>query len=347
MMKRAPKVTQRQIAALAGVSQATVSLVLNNRAGVDVVIARATRDRVLQVIRETGYVVDPVGRRLAQGRNQIIGVFTYEPAFPSATGDFYHPFLVGIEERAEVAGCDLLLLTSAPVRDGRRRIFHEGNRVKLADGCILLGRQIDADELARLNAEGFPYVCVDRRDDSGGPVPYVGSDYATPTEALVMRLGELGHRRIRYLGPAASAESTRDRHRGWRVATTRLGVADPIITVDDHKPAEILDQLLADGVTAVAVEDMAFAVALLAAAEARGLQVPTDLSMVTLGDPSRAIRVHRTMTGFVMPRVDMGRQAFDVLMTLLDGPDEPPVQRLLPCELVDGTTIGAVPVDHP
>ena len=96
---------------------------------------------MLHAIRQTGYVADPVARRLAARHNRILGVFTYEPVFPTGSRDFYHPFLVGIEECAERLGCDLLLLTSAPVADGRRRIFHDDNRLRLADGCVLLGRR--------------------------------------------------------------------------------------------------------------------------------------------------------------------------------------------------------------
>lgn len=148
---------------MTGVSQATVSLVLNGRADADVRIAPETRERVLAAIRTTGYVADPVARRLADRHNRILGVFTSEPVFPSGTGDFYHPFLLGIEECAEHLGCDLLLLTSAPVVDGRRRLFHQDNRLRLADGAVLLGRQLDHAELARLLADGLPFVCVGRR----------------------------------------------------------------------------------------------------------------------------------------------------------------------------------------
>jgi hypothetical protein len=103
---------------MTGVSQATVSLVLNNRTGDDVRIAPETRQRVLDAIRATGYVADPVARRLVSGRNRILGVFTYEPVFPSTAADFYHPFLVGIEQRAEQLGCDLLLFTSSSQASG-------------------------------------------------------------------------------------------------------------------------------------------------------------------------------------------------------------------------------------
>ena len=177
---------------MTGVSQATVSVVLNGRSDSEVKIAPETRDRVLRAIAETGYVADPVARRLAARHNRIIGVFTYEPVFPSGNSDFYHPFLVGIEQRAEALGCDLLLLTSAPVLDGRRRIFSHDNRLRLADGCVLLGRSLDRDELAKLVADGLPFVSIGRRDDAGGPVPYVGADYAAAVAELVRHAAVTG-----------------------------------------------------------------------------------------------------------------------------------------------------------
>ncbi|HCO53748.1 MAG TPA: LacI family transcriptional regulator, partial [Pelagibacterium sp.] len=83
--------TQKAIAKLAGVSQATVSLVLNGNADDRRRIPEQTRERIQKVIAETGYVADPVARRMVNGRNNILGVFTYEPAFPSAQADFFAP----------------------------------------------------------------------------------------------------------------------------------------------------------------------------------------------------------------------------------------------------------------
>ncbi|MGW5673437.1 LacI family DNA-binding transcriptional regulator, partial [Micromonospora sp. NPDC003776] len=248
------RVTQRDIARMAGVSQATVSLVLNNRTDADVRIAPETRDRVLRVIAETGYAADPVARRLASRFNRIIGVFTYEPAFPSGSRDFFHPFLLGIEEYAERVGCDLLLFTSAPVVDGRRRIFHQDNRLRLADGCILLGREIDGAELHRLNRDGFPYVAVGRRDDAGGPVPYVGADYAAAVARLVELALRHGHRRLTYVGMGMTAESSQDRRRGFLAAATTAESARQVTAAAGAADAA-LDDLLTDGSTVAFVED--------------------------------------------------------------------------------------------
>ena len=329
--------TQQDIAKMTGVSQATVSLVLNGRAEADVKIAPETRDRVLRAIQETGYVADPIARRLAARHNRILGVFTYEPVFPAANSDFYYPFLVGIEERAEALGCDLLLLTSSPVADGRRRIFHHDNRLRLADGCVLLGRSLDRDELTRLVAEGYPFVSVGRRDDAGGPVPYVGADYPAAVAALTRRAVDLGHTRLAYVGEGGGPESYADRMRGFTETATAAGATTR------HEPAadltRNLDAALGAGVTALFVEEYADAVALLGIAADRGLSVPGDLSIATLGDPTRPTSPPDVeLTGFRIPRRQMGAEVIDVLMALVEG-NPADSQRLLACELVDGATL--------
>ncbi|GAA1639542.1 LacI family DNA-binding transcriptional regulator [Actinoplanes couchii] len=328
--------TQQDIARMTGVSQTTVSIVLNERDDAAVRIAPETRERVLAAIRRTGYVADPIARRLAEQRNRFLGVFTYEPVFPAGLGDFYHPFLVGIEECAESIGCDLLLFTSAPVVDGRRRIFHSGNRLRLADGCILLGRWLDPEELARLLAEGQPFVSVGRRDDAGGPVPYVGADYPAATAAQVRRAVELGHTRIAYVGEGSGAESHTDRLRGFTEAVDRAGITG--VHIRFGEPVDVMDSLLDQGVTAIFMEEFADGAILAAEAQRRLLGVPQDLSFVALGDPTRPAGTDLEFTGFRIPRREMGWQAVEVLSAIIDGTGGT-MQRLLPCQPVAGTTL--------
>ncbi|GIE32665.1 LacI family transcriptional regulator [Actinoplanes italicus] len=335
MASSSRRVTQQDIARMTGVSQTTVSMVLNEREDA-ARIAPETRERVLAAIRKTGYVADPIARRLAAQRNRFLGVFTYEPVFPAGLGDFYHPFLVGIEECAESIGCDLLLFTSAPVVDGRRRIFQSDNRLRLADGCILLGRWLDPEELARLLAEGQPFVSVGRRDDAGGPVPYVGADYPAATAALVRRAVELGHRRIAYVGEGAGAESHADRLRGFNAAAAEAGVTGAHVRFTEAR--EVMDELLNQEVTAIFVEEFADGAMLAEEAGRRALRVPDDLSFLALGDPTRPASTDLEFTGFRIPRREMGWQAVEVLSAILDGTGGE-LQRLLPCEPVTGATL--------
>ncbi len=333
----AKRLTQQDIARMAGVSQATVSLVLNNRQDGGVRIAPETRARVLEVIRRTGYVANPIARRLHDRRNRILGVFTYEAVFPSTRADFYQPFLEGIEEQAEAVGCDLLLFTGAKAAGGQRRIFSDDSRVRLADGCVLLGRTVDRDDLAQLLAEGIPFVSIGRRDDAGGPVPYVGADYSAAVSDLVGRAVAHGHRVIAYAGPGTGAESSADRLRGFQEAVAAHGIEGP------HLPTASLERLRDAGVTAVLAEEVSDGAALVLAARENGLSVPGDLSVLMLGAATRPAPGDVGLTGFRIPRREMGRRAVQALTEVLEHGTTP--RELLPCAFVEGSTLGA-PTAH-
>lgn len=320
-------------------SQATVSLVLNGAASAEGRIPAETRDRVTKVIRDTGYVADPVARRMVKGLNRIIGVFTYEPAFPSAQADFYTPFLLGIEEAAENFGYDLLLMTGAG-RDaaGRKSMFGDNSRLRLADGCLILGGQFDKDELTRLVASDYPYVAVGRRDDAGGPVRYVGADYVTATAALVARAIEMGHRDFGFIGDTDVSESIRDRWSGFETALAGKGSLVHLDRTSQNSPAQQLAAIQAAGASIVFFGELAEAIAFDQHARSLGLSVPGDLSIVVLGSRMRIERNQRLFTSYAIPREDMGRRATAMLLETLI---EPAIvqQELLDCQLVAGDTI--------
>lgn len=331
------RLTQRDIARLAGVSQATVSLVLNDASSAEGRIPQETRERVHKVIRETGYVADPIARRMAKGLNRILGVFTYEPAFPSAQADFFTPFLLGIEEAAQEMGYDLLLLTGAAV-GAKRKIFSDNIRLRLADGCLLLGREFDRDELVRLVASDYPFVAIGRRDEAGGPVPYVGGDYASATAALVQRVRSLGHSKIAYVGPSSGAESTFDRWAGFSGAMDGLELVAHVPAAA-LPAADTLNALVAGGATVVFFTELADAIQVETLARRRGLSIPGDLSIVVLGNHIRAEQTGTRFTSFSIPREAMGRAAMHMLVRRVENQD--PVQQvLLTCEPVEGETLG-------
>lgn len=338
------RITQRRIAELAGVSQSTVSLVVNGKADALTRIPQETRERVMQVLREAEYVADPAARRLAGVGNRLVGVFTYEPAFPSASRDFYAELLTGIESQAEQLGYDLLMFTSAPVTDGRRSLFHPNNRLRLADGCLLLGLEMDGAELERLVDSGFPFVAVGRRE--ARDVPYVAADYATATAALVARAWDLGHRRFALLHRSSTGESVTDRRRGF---LDELGRRDPeaarsalLRVTDGSDLAADWDALLADGATVVFVETPSHAVAIHALATRAGIPIPERLSLITLADPSPTSGVDPDITRLSPPRAQLGAEALTLLGRILDPAVEVPEEDLrltLSCALVDGVTL--------
>ena len=93
--RRGGRPRQADIARMAGVSQATVSLVLGGSQTAQA-LTPDTRRRVLDAARELGYVADPAARRLVSRNNRLLGVYTFMATFRVDFRNSYYPFLVGV-----------------------------------------------------------------------------------------------------------------------------------------------------------------------------------------------------------------------------------------------------------
>lgn len=339
------RLRQADIAKLAGVSQATVSLVINNRSD-DLQISEDTRQRVLDAVRRLGYVVNPVARSLAGGRNHLIGVYTFEPVFPIQHWDFYHPFLLGIEEECEARSQDLVLFTSTGGTERPRSIYRDGsNRLKLADGCVLLGRDIDRAELSRMTEEGFPFVFIGQRDVPGPGLSYVTADYAAGVAGIVERMAGLGHRRIALVAGGEVSEAGREQERGYREAVRRLsssGIEPNVfrVSMEDVDDGWVRD-LLRRQFTGMFVGEALTAERIAEVAGQLGIGVPADWSIATLVDLPHGTDLD--WSGLHIPGRDIGRAAISLLLNMMDADEYRPSHRLLPCPLVEGSTVGPPP----
>lgn len=356
--ERRRRSTQRDIARHAGVSQATVSLVISGGAASNQ-IAESTRRAVLAAAEELGYAANVAARSLKGGRNRLLGLYTFESVFPTDQRDFYYPFLLGVAEETARQGYDLLLFSSDRGETGtgtptaERSIYAGGaNRLKIADGCVLLGRNVRREELSALVREDFPFVFVGRREVDDGELSYVAADYVSATGALVAELARLGHRRILYLRALEDSEPTRDREEGYRRGLAEAGIvpdealirrlADPADLSVDH-----LEEWIGGlGITALLVEpteDDRLTEALATMAGTERVRFPADCSLALLGDPPSWTPESRNWTRFSLPRARMAGEAVRVLIGLLDRETPEPRQLTVPCEFVPGDSIGPVP----
>jgi DNA-binding LacI/PurR family transcriptional regulator len=340
---------QKEVAALAGVSQASVSTVINQRPHGNVRISAETERRVWDAVRQLGYAPDPVARSLAGGQNRLLGVFTYEAAFPSHPQITFYPFLVGIEQEAEAQDYNLLLFTRASGPDGRRAIYQDGgNGLRLADGAILLGKRERLDEMSRLQREGFPFVFIGRRQIPDGQLSYVVAAHAESTAEMVGRIIDAGHHRLAYLRSPRETEAGEDREAGYRLAhrRRRMPVDEHLIhQIDqDNISAALLWRQLAADVTAFVVDDTDMARKVLALGQAMGKAIPRDFSLAALGDSMTDPAIDPDITTLVVPRREIGARAVRLLIDRLSHPgDAEPCQIALPCTIAPGRTLAAPP----
>lgn len=317
--------SQRDIASLAGVSQSTVSFVLNGRSE-EMGIPVATQERIRQLGQELRYVPNVAARALRNSRNGLIGVYTYERVFPLSPDDYYNEFLHGIEEGAVALGLDLVLFTSSlGADDGSGGVFRAGsNRLGIADGTVMLGSKKSDEELARLATEGYPFVFVGRRDVPGVIVPCVTADYYSAMLPVVGLLTSFGHERVLYVGARVRTQPQRERLLGYEDFARGSGVETQATFVDaDDIDSKSLQAWAKAGYTAIVAETSDIGKAIVHAAHSGNIAVPGDLSLVAL---DVGVTVNGEEVSHVeVPRREMGREAVSLLAHIIndDAPSHP------------------------
>ncbi|MGD8195142.1 LacI family DNA-binding transcriptional regulator [Herbiconiux sp. P18] len=339
-MPRIRTARQSDIARLAGVSQATVSMVLNGRADSNR-IPESTQQRIREAMVELDYVPNIAAQSLRGGRNNLIGVHTFERVFPVAPEDYYHEFLNGIEEQAVDAGLDLVLFASTQRPDGTRTIYgNGGNRLRIADGAVMLGFETNDEELRRLADEGYPFVFIGHREVPGVEIPFVTADYAAAMRPVVDLLAQAGHRNVVYLAAPLRGFAQRERLEGFE----RSAAGSPLegfSTVVLDVPAvtgEWVASLRDDGVTAVVAETYELARALRSALDAAGVRVPAELSVISLdSDPAG----DGTFSHVQVPRREMGRRAVSLLLDVIEGATDAGASAPVACRPPSSETVAA------
>lgn len=340
--------TQTDVAKLAKVSSAVVSAVVSKAGTSNIRVGEETRERVLKAIKELGYVPNMVAQSLAGGRKNVIGLFSFESVFPKDPNDFFRDFLLGVENAAETLGYDLLLYTSTKNRNKQKCIYENGvNRLVLADGAILFGRDPNPKELSRLQKEGYQFIYIGRQDIPT-PISYVAADYTNATYELLEYLYRQQHRAMLYVGEAPLAERRVDREQGFRnfMAEHRLDQSSSCIErgAGDEFLTTILTRIVNEKITAVLIEDTLIAEKLYNQLQEKGIRIPQDISIAVLGEAMGKIDQSIEWSGFDVPKVNMGYQAFVSLVQMIDANlTKSNVQLTLPCELRIGKTIGQAP----
>ena len=193
--------TSSDIARAAGVSQSTVSRVLNG----DPRVARQTRDRVAGVIEQIGYTPNGVARGLVTRRTQLVGVVVSD-----VTNPFYPELLEAIEHQLTKHGLKMILSNAGErPEDAYMRVLEE-HRV---DGIVFTAAKMDSEAVRTLARRRFPIVVANRSVD-GVECDSVTGDNEPGARAAAQHLLDLGHRRIGILSGHPEASTSRDRLAG-------------------------------------------------------------------------------------------------------------------------------------
>jgi LacI family transcriptional regulator len=309
----------RDVAKVAGVSPATVSFVLNGRR--DVRVAEVTRARVLQVIEELGFRPNLTGRHMRTQRTQTMGFITDFIASSPFAGEIVSEaqkvmwrtgrllFLVNTDSSAEVEGAAVRSLLDRRV-DGFIYAAEHARAINLPPEML---------QVPTVLVNGFP------ADDRLAAVVAIYPDDRYGGTLAARALLEAGHRRIVYLAGERDFWATGQRVAAFRAEMRRAGAPlGPGAVVYGQYRVDIGYQL-ADRVLSSSNRPTAFlcgndqmALGAIQAAQAHGLSVPGDLSVVGYDNQELlAGRIQPPLTTVSLPHREMGRLGAELLLELV------------------------------
>ncbi|HSK95222.1 MAG TPA: LacI family DNA-binding transcriptional regulator [Euzebyales bacterium] len=312
--------SMQDVADRAGVSRATVSLVLSAQPGTR--IAEATRARVRAAADELGYRRDLLARGLRRSRTDTIGLISDR----ITTSPWGWAKIAGAQDAAWERG-RMLLIANTAGDAGHEREALDGLLDRRVDGLVLGAANHRALRVPVLDTN-VPVVLLDAFDPEGGRPAVVPDDERGAWDATALLLAA-GHRRIAFINSADPVPATTLRAQGHRAALDEHGVTfdpDLMVAVTDGATSEgsqrATEELLTrqPDVTALFCFNDRFASGAYRALRRLGRRVPEDVSVVGFDDQmDLAAGLDPPLTTIALPHEAMGRWAVNRLLDEIDG----------------------------
>jgi LacI family transcriptional regulator len=324
--------TQNDVAQRAGVSQATVSLVLNKVSRSN--IPEETRLRVINAIDELGYRPNTLASSLRLGKTQTLGLIL---------PDIANPFFAEVSRSIEIAAFEQnynLILCNTEGDIDRELLYVDVLCNRQVDGIIFVAMGDQADSLQRVLCKNIPVVMIDR-DLPGTEVDAVLTDNRLGGFQATQHLIDLGHYRIGCIAGPSSVTPSAGRGEGYLAALAEHNIpADENLYVrGDFHPysgwAAARSMLaLREPPTAIFAGNDLMAIGALRAITEAGLHVPEDISLVGFDNIELASYTNPPLTSVAQPIHEAGQMAVNFLLERIREPDQPFRRAILPTSLI-------------
>jgi LacI family transcriptional regulator len=323
--------TIKDVAALANVSIATVSRVLNTSANV----SPELEARVLKAVRQLDYRPNVLARNLRRSESLTIGVLV-----PDSKNPFFAEMAKGIEDFCFDRGFIAVLCDTD--EQPSKAISHLDTfyQQRVAGFAVVSPGHI-TPHLQQLLDDGFQIALVDRAL-SALPTDSVVSDNYGGAQRAVEHLLQLGHHRIGFIVSNLEHETIQGRWGGARDAMLAAGLRiepDLVYKYGDELPGsgyegakQILEQ--ENPPTAIFAFNDLMAFGALHYAHEHGICVPEQLSVVGFDDMMMASYAVPSLTTIHQPKYELGQKAAEILLRRIQGDKSAITQLVLPTELV-------------
>lgn len=316
--------TMRDVARLAGVSQPTVSRVLNET-DTSISISDQTREKVLAAVEELHYRPNMHARSLRTTRTNMIAVLIAD-----ITNSFYPQIARTIQEIARVEGYDVMIANSDHVYENEKH-FCEAIKRRAVDGVILVPIYLTEQDLDDLYRETNTPISILGQHLHHPKVDVVYADDEKATyDAATWLIEERGHQSVGYLGVPDDLPPGPRRYRGYTRGLEAAGMPiNPAHTFtgdftlnSGRKVGEALLKM-DDPPSALLVANDSMALGVLLTVQEGGMRIPEDIAIVGYDDIPEARLVRPALTTIEQNAEDLGRKMATLLFDRIQNPDLP------------------------
>jgi DNA-binding LacI/PurR family transcriptional regulator len=327
--------TIKDVAREAGVSIATVSYVLNDKASA---VSEDTRQRVWSAVRKTGYTPNVTARNLRSSQSRLIG-YAWHEVPSNQVNPVLDQFTYGLARAAEAAGYHILTFTY-PI-DDPIPVYDDLIRTGRVDAFVVGSTVYDDLRVRFLLDQAFPFVAFGRSNPQWD-FSWVDTDGQRGVRDAVEYLVSQGHRRIAMAAWPVESLSGGFRYAGYLEGLARAGIdfrADYVVR-GEHSEQTGRDALVSwlqlpvrERPTAVVTTSDLMAIGVMNEAERRGLIVGRDLSVIGFDDAPMTQYLRPALTTLQQPLMQIGQELIAMLeLAIKDGGS--PRHLLLPPQLI-------------
>jgi DNA-binding LacI/PurR family transcriptional regulator len=340
---RLTKTTSVDVAQRAGVSQATVSLVLNGGAA-KLRVSSETAKRVQEAALQLGYTPNHAARSLRQRRTKLVSF-----VLAGLDNPYFGEVISGAQHAAQARGYSVNVVVAPTEEAALDALAHL--RGGVSDGVVITGRTPRlVAEIQDLAARGFA-TAVLKSHYAELTVPSVCVDLEVGGFIAATHLIALGHRHIAHIADRAPvSEHAADRSQGYLRAlrAAHIPFQEAWLSEGENSLAggrDAMRALLARPEarpTAVFTFNDLMAIGALHAIREAGLRVPEDIAVVGFDGIALGAFTTPTLTTIDHPRRELGRLAVELVLDRLDGRETSVRDHVLPVRLVVRESCGAM-----
>ena len=325
--------TIKDVAKKAGVSPSTVSYALNGTRPISV----ATRQRIMDAIRELNYHTNLLARGLVNKRTRIVALL-YPALLLSSLDDLALEFIDSITQVTHQHDYGLLLFTHKKGEQDIQQFINQG----LVDGIILMEVLRHDRRTELMKQSGYPFSLIGHSERNDG-ISFVDMDFYAAYCLAVQHLFALNHRAIAFLPPIVDVDHPQQNYlyesmRGFRETVAEFGMEGTIHGCESTIQGgyEAMQELLEKQpeVRAVIVGNELIYSGASQALREKGLSVPKDFSIIGVISSRSADKYTPKITTISLPAMEMGRMGAEFLIHQLEDPHFKTQQVILPPQFI-------------